>query len=153
MKIERAVIEDAPGIMALQKLAYRSEAQIYNDFSIQPLMQTLEDLKGEFQSHDVFKAIRGKNLVGSVRTRVSGGTCYVGKLIVHPEYRNQGIGSALMAHIESHNSAVKRFELFTGHLSARNLYLYEKLGYRVYKREKAGDHLTLIFLEKVPEAT
>ena len=49
MKIERAVIEDAPGIMALQKLAYRSEAQIYNDFSIQPLMQTMEDLKGEFQ--------------------------------------------------------------------------------------------------------
>jgi ribosomal protein S18 acetylase RimI-like enzyme len=149
MKIAPAVIEDAPRILALQKLAYLSEAQIYNDFSIQPLVQTLEDLKAEFESHDVFKVVLGKSLVGSVRTRVSSGTCYVGKLIVHPAYRNQGIGSALMTHIEAHNNTVKRFELFTGHLSARNLSLYERFGYREYKREKAGDRVTLIFLEKL----
>lgn len=153
MKIEPALIEDAPAILALQKLAYLSEAQIYDDFSIQPLMQSLEDLKGEFESHDVFKAIRGNDLVGSVRTRVSGGTCYVGKLIVHPAYRNQGIGFALMNHVERHNNAAGRFELFTGHNSAKNLYLYQKLGYREYRREKVTDRLTLIFLEKLVEST
>ena len=41
MEIEPAMIEDAAEILALQKLAYRSEAEIYNDFSIQPLLQTL----------------------------------------------------------------------------------------------------------------
>jgi len=153
MKIERAAVQDAPEILALQKLAYLSEAEIYNDFSIQPLLQTLEDLKSEFQSHDVFKVMQGNNLVGSVRTRVKGDTCHVGKLIVHPAYQNQGIGRALMSYIEHHNNMVKRFELFTGHRSVRNLYLYEKLGYREYKREKAGDHLTLIFLEKQLEET
>ncbi|MGA2400382.1 MAG: GNAT family N-acetyltransferase [Syntrophobacteraceae bacterium] len=153
MEIERAMIEDAPRILALQKLAYRSEAEIYNDFSIQPLLQTLEDLKGEFQSHNVFKVMQGNDLVGSVRTLVKGDTCYAGKLIVHPAHQNQGIGHALLAYIESHNNMVKRFELFTGHRSARNLYLYEKLGYREYKREKADDRLILIFLEKQREAT
>jgi GNAT superfamily N-acetyltransferase len=148
MKIERAVIEDAPAVLALQKLAYRSEAEIYDDFSIQPLLQTLEDIKGEFQSHNVFKVVHGDKLVGSVRTLVKGDTCYVGKLIVHPAYQNQGIGYALLSYIESRNNSVKRFELFTGHRSARNLYLYGKLGYREYKLEKASDHLTLVFLEK-----
>jgi len=149
MKIEKAAIEDAPLILALQKLAYLSEAQIHNDFSIQPLTQTLEDLKGEFKSRDVFKTVRGKGLVGSVRTIVSDGTCYVGKLIVHPAYRNQGIGSALMNHVESYNVAAQRFELFTGHLSVRNLSLYERLGYREFRREKANDKLTLVFLDKL----
>jgi GNAT superfamily N-acetyltransferase len=148
MKIERAVIQDAPEILALQKLAYRSEAEIHNDFSIQPLTQTLDDLKAEFQSHDVFKVMHGKDLVGSVRTLVEGDTCYVGKLTVHPAHQNQGIGYTLMSYIESHTAMVRRFELFTGHLSVKNLYLYEKLGYREYKREKINDRLTLIFLEK-----
>lgn len=35
---------DAAAILALQKLAYQSEARLYNDFSIPPLLQTLEEL-------------------------------------------------------------------------------------------------------------
>jgi predicted NUDIX family phosphoesterase len=50
MKIERALIEDAPAILALQKLAYQSEARIHNDYSIQPLTQTLDELGSEFES-------------------------------------------------------------------------------------------------------
>ena len=99
----------------------------------------LEELEDEFQSRSVFKAIQGNNLVGSVRTTVKGDTCCVGKLIVHPAYQNRGIGYALMTYIESHASMIKRLELFTGHRSVRNLYLYEKLGYREYKREKANN--------------
>ena len=41
MSIEQATIEDAQEILALQKLAYTSEAEIYNDFTILPLHQTL----------------------------------------------------------------------------------------------------------------
>jgi len=36
--IERATISDAEEILALQKLAYRSEAEIYHDFNIPPLV-------------------------------------------------------------------------------------------------------------------
>lgn len=148
MKIELAKIEDAPAILALQQLAYRSEAEIYNDFSIQPLTQTLEDLIGEFQTHTVYKALLEKDLVGSVRTHLNGNTCYVGKLIVHPGVQNRGIGSSLMAYIEKDNNKVQRFELFTGHRSVRNLSLYSKLGYKEFKREKIDDSLQLVFMEK-----
>jgi hypothetical protein len=40
--IEEATVSDAEEILALQKLAYQSEAEIYNDFGIPPLVQTLE---------------------------------------------------------------------------------------------------------------
>jgi ribosomal protein RSM22 (predicted rRNA methylase) len=35
--IERATIKDAEEILDLQKLAYKSEAEIYNDYAIPPL--------------------------------------------------------------------------------------------------------------------
>jgi hypothetical protein len=41
-----------------------------------------------------------------------------------------------------------RYELFTGHKSKRNLYLYKKLGYCEFRREKVSENLSLVFLEK-----
>jgi mannitol-specific phosphotransferase system IIBC component len=41
----------------------------------------------------VLKATLGGRIVGSVRGRMVGATCNVGRLIVHPD--NQGRGSAL----------------------------------------------------------
>jgi PPOX class probable F420-dependent enzyme len=40
------------------------------------------------------------------------------------------------------------YELFTGHRSARNLYLYRKLGYREFKRVPVNDWIILVSLEK-----
>jgi ribosomal protein S18 acetylase RimI-like enzyme len=153
MLIEQATADDAAEILALQKFAYVSEAEIYDDFGIQPMTQTLDELMGEFGTHAVFKALREGRIVGSVRTRLDNGTCHVGKLIVHPEAQNLGIGSALMRHLEQFFPEAARFELFTGHKSLRNLYLYTKLGYREFKREQVNDHIWLVYMEKssVPE--
>jgi len=153
LRIERARIEDAPVILALQNLAYQSEAEIYNDYSIQPLTQTLEDLIDEFKTHNVFKAIKGEHLVGSVRIKVNNGTCYVGKLIVHPDHQNQGIGSMLMAYVENQNNSIRRMELFTGHKSIRNILLYKKLGYKEFNRKRINADIVHVFMEKQLDAT
>jgi len=42
MKIGDATVADAEHILELQKLAYISEAEIYNDYNIPPLIQTLQ---------------------------------------------------------------------------------------------------------------
>jgi hypothetical protein len=44
MIIEPASIEDASEILTLQKLCYQSEAEIYNDYNIPPLIQALEEM-------------------------------------------------------------------------------------------------------------
>ena len=147
MEILRAEIDDAPKILALQKLAYQSEAAIYNDYKIPPLTQSLESINGEFSDYTFLKAIEGGIIVGSVRARICNDTCYIGRLIVHPDYQNRGIGSALLKEIEKVLEA-GRYELFTGSKSERNLYLYKKHGYREFKTEDQTNKVKIVFLQK-----
>jgi ribosomal protein S18 acetylase RimI-like enzyme len=94
------------------------------------------------------KALIKDLLVGSVRAHQEAETCYVGRLIVHPSYQNQGIGTILMKNIESKFKNVKRFEIFTGKSDKKNIYLYQKLGYNIFKNEFIDEKLTLLFMEK-----
>jgi ribosomal protein S18 acetylase RimI-like enzyme len=148
MIIETALLSDLEEILALQKLAYLSEAEIYNDYSIPPLLQTIEDIRSEYTSNTFLKAVDMGRVVGSVRAYVNNDTCYIGRLIVHPDYQNKGIGTALMNGIEEQFQGCKRYELFTGKNSVKNIYLYEKLGYKIFKEEKLSEKLSFVYLEK-----
>jgi ribosomal protein S18 acetylase RimI-like enzyme len=144
-----ATVLDAPAILALQRLAFQSEASLYGDFSIPPLTQTLEELQAEFDRQTILKAVGNGMIVGSVRAQMQDTTtCAVGRLIVHPDRQGQGIGTRLMQEIEKYFPQSQRFELFTGHKSARNLRLYERLGYREFRRQAVSSNATLVFLEK-----
>ena len=66
MTISRATKEDLPAILALQYLAYQSEAILLQNFSIPPLKQTLADLEAEFERGVVLKAEEGGMIAGSV---------------------------------------------------------------------------------------
>ena len=57
MEIKPAMIEDAEAILALQRLAYQSEAAIYDDFTIPPLTETLGDLKSRFHDRRFLKVV------------------------------------------------------------------------------------------------
>jgi ribosomal protein S18 acetylase RimI-like enzyme len=67
---------------------------------------------------------------------------------VHPDRQNRGLGARLLCEIESRFAQAARFELFTGSKSAKNLYLYRKLGYRPFKEQAIADQVALVFLEK-----
>jgi ribosomal protein S18 acetylase RimI-like enzyme len=146
--IAHASHEDAPAILELQKLAYQSEARLYNDWNIPPLTQTLDELISDFTTKVCLKAqVEGK-IVGSVRGHQVGDTCFIERLIVHPNFQGQGIGTALMAQIESCFERAQRFELFTGHKSDRNIHLYERLGYQLFKSEQIAETLSFAFMDK-----
>ncbi len=148
MIIEQATVLDATEILALQKLAYISEAEIYNDFTIQPLHQTIVEITSEIEMQYVLKCVVNDRIVGSVRAYMTEGTCLIGKLIVHPNFQNQGIGTKLLKEIENHFNRTKRFELFTGSKSEKNLHLYRRQGFEIFKSEKVNEALTLVFMEK-----
>lgn len=151
MKIEQATVNDAAEILALQKLAYQSEAALNNDYTIPPLHQTLESMVADLTNQVVLKAVAEGRILGSVRAYVQDGTCYIGRVIVHPDVQNQGLGTRLMGAIEAAFPEVRRFELFTGQKSARNLYLYQKLGYRMFKEAPLNANIGLVYLEKLKE--
>jgi hypothetical protein len=50
-----ATKENAIEILQLQKIAYQSEAAIYNDYTIAPLIQSLEDMITDLQKRPFWK--------------------------------------------------------------------------------------------------
>lgn len=102
MQIMRADRNDLEEILKLQYLAYQSEAQLVNDFNIQSLTQTLEELMDEYEKGVIYKAVDDKEqIIGSVRGYVRDGTIHIGKLMVHPNFQGRGIGTSLLRHIEN----------------------------------------------------
>ncbi len=150
--ISRAQLADAAEILALQKLAYLSEAELYHDYNLPPLTQTLAELEAELSEVVCLKAVQDGHLVASVRARELDGTCHIGRLIVHPQAQGHGLGQRLMAAIEAEFAQAKRFELFTGSRSERNLRIYAKLGYRPVRTRDLSPNLSLVFLQKPGQA-
>lgn len=151
--IERADSSDLPHILKLQYVAYQSEAEIYNDSLIQPLLQTLGELEDEYRIGLVLKAMYCGKLVGSVRGKLEHGMLSIGKLIVDPSFQNRGIGKELMNAMEQAFQGVEEIQLFTGHRSEKNLALYGKLGYTTVKKTTIHEGLTIVHLSKKTSET
>jgi len=64
MEVERATILEAKEILTLQKVAYRSGAEIYNDFHIPPLTQTLKSIGKDFGNRFFLKAAFSERVKG-----------------------------------------------------------------------------------------
>ena len=148
INIREANKSEAHIILELQKLAYQSEAALYQDWSIPPLVQTLSELEAEFEHYKILVAVIDQQIVGSVRGYVDQETGHLGRLIVNPDFQKRGIGAQLLKKIEK-DMAASSYELFTGHKSIDNLRLYEKLGYRRFKTEKISDDLSFVYLRKL----
>ncbi|WP_039916551.1 GNAT family N-acetyltransferase [Cellvibrio mixtus] len=147
MEITKAVVTDAETILALQKRAYHSEAELNNDFSILPLIQTIEQLRAEFSAKEILKVIIDDEIVGSGQATLENGSVRIGRIIVHPDFWGRGIGSGILLALESLFPAAARYELFTGSKSHKNLAFYKSRGYKNFKTAISGK-TELVYLEK-----
>ncbi len=146
--IKKAQKEDLEEILKLQYLAYQSEAKLFGNMDIPPLMQTLEEVYDEFQKGAILKAVDdGGIIIGSVRAYQDGGTVYIGKLMVHPSKQGQGIGTQLLLEMEK-QYLNQRYELFTSTRSEKNIALYQKLGYEIFDEEQVTEELRFVYMEK-----
>ncbi len=146
--IKRATEEDLKEILALQYIAYQSEAELFQSTDIPPLKQTIGEVLEEFHKGIILKAMdENGSIVGSVRAYSENGTAHIGKLMVHPEMQNRGLGARLLSEIEQQHPN-QRYELFTSTKSIRNIGLYQKLGYTILKVETVTEELQFVYLEK-----
>lgn len=155
--ISAAGAEDAEQILKLQYLGYQAEAELYGDWSIEPLTQTLESLRAELSEQHVLVARLGDEVVGTVRGRVDDdGIGRIGRLVVHPRMQRHGLGGRLLEAMERRlaeaGGRITAYRLFTGHRSLGNLRLYARQGYRQTNVEQVSGSLSFVHLEK-PVAT
>ena len=163
--IERATPLDAPEILALQKIVYQNEAEMYEDWTLTPLKQTLAEMRVDFESKVFIKAVVGGKIVGSVRgymvdaasaqAPVEGnaqapvaGTAHITRLIVLPYFWQRGIGTRLVREIESCFPQARRFETFMGQKSRHTMEPYQKLGYVPIRQEKVSEQRDRVYFAK-----
>ncbi len=150
IQIEPARLADAEDILQLQKQAFITEAEWHGNYDIEPLRQTVESLRADFDSYCFLKAVYDGRIVGSVKYRALNEGVWVGKLMVDTGHRGQGLGRRLLAEVERINPKATRFQLFTAASSHHNIRLYESVGYRVTREyaDEAQDGFRMVEMIK-----
>ena len=146
--ILRADRDDVPEILALQKVAYQSEAELYGDASLPALQQSLPEIEADFERLVFLKAVVNGKIIGSVRGVAEADCAHLSRVIVHPYFQGRGIARRLIADIEGAFPAVSRYEAFTGHKSHRNLRTFGRLGYRMFRTEPFTPTITWVYMRK-----
>lgn len=145
---QRADKSDVPEMLALQKVAYQSEAELYGDESLPALQQSLAEMEADFEKQVFLKAIVNGKIIGSIRGYSAEETAHLSRLVVHPYFIGRGIGTRLVNEIESLFPGVKRFEVYTGEKSTRNIHLMQKQGYQAFKTEPFTAGITWVYMQK-----
>ena len=145
--ISRMRGSDAGEILTIQRAAFVSEALIYGDPDMPPLVQTPEELRAEIEDGQGWVARVGSRLVGAIRYRDTDALLLIGRIAIAPDLQGAGIGRALLEAAEQ-SSRAPEAELFTGSLSEANIRLYERCGYRITERVDNGDGTEQVFMRK-----
>jgi GNAT superfamily N-acetyltransferase len=149
--ITKAEPNDAASILEIQKQAFQSEAELLNNYSIPPLIQTIESITEDFKTFDFYKITIRRSILGSLKVKVlDNNVLWIGRLIMHPDYQKQGLGRALMKYVEKKYRGVDGFELFTALKSKKNIRFYQCLHYEVVGQltEPGHSNIELVKMSK-----
>jgi len=150
--VELTVIrpEDCPELLVLQRCCWVQEAILNDTLDIPALHETLEDVRDWAKTWSVWVLRQDHRLVGAVRARLEGDCWELGRLMVAPDLAGRGFGRLLLEHAEAQAPPeARRFALFTGARSTRNITLYQRAGYRLIDPPDAVGHIAgAVYLEK-----
>ena len=144
-----ALPEDAPALLAMQRIAFEPEAQACHERDIPPLQETVDSVREHIRTAVVLKAVDGDRLLGAIRGIVTGDTCLIRALAVDPQAQGRGLGARLLRAIEDAHPQVARFELTTNMIMPRNLRFYLSHGYGLVEQIQHSPRIRLAFLRKI----
>lgn len=148
MKIVPAKIVDIPMLYQLQLLAFESEAEMIGSRDVPALQETEEENRIDFKNWNTLKLENDNGkIIGAIRYRKSDGFIDVGRLMIHPDYRHQGLAQKLLSEVE-HLCPEEIKELYTCTKSWSNIRLYEKMGYKPYKEHTDASGLSFVHMRK-----
>jgi ech hydrogenase subunit C len=141
--------EDAMQILTLQRIAYRSHEELYgNEENVPPLMQTLDELAGEFDRMRFVKAVINGKLIGAARAIPNQDGVEVSRVMVHPYFQKRGIGRRLLAEAEAAIPTASRFEAVVGSKCEQTIAWLQMRGYKIVKVDPATNADGEIHLRK-----
>ena len=148
MKLIPATVQDIPALYDLQLLAFESEAEMIGSRDVPALLESREHHRQEFPNWITMKLVNDEGkIVGAIRYRPDGGIIDVGRLMVHPDYRRQGLAQRMLAEVDRACPDLTR-ELYTCTKSWINIRLYDKMGYRPVREVTEESGLSFVYMRK-----
>ncbi|QWF85129.1 GNAT family N-acetyltransferase [Amycolatopsis sp. CA-230715] len=124
--------DDCAELFVLQRCCWAQEALVNDTLDIPALHESLEDVREWTKTWSTWIVRLGPRLIGAVRGQLDGDAWEIGRLMVAPDLAGRGLGRRLLAHAERQAPVeARRYTLFTGARSARNIAMYERAGYRL----------------------
>ena len=137
MKIVNATESDILELYRLQLLTFESEAEMIGSRMVPALMESEEEFKATFTQWHTYKLV----------DQYDDGVVEVGRLMVHPDYRQQGLARELLAFVDEQCSQDRRV-LYTCTKSWINIKLYTKMGYKAVREIQDDTGLSFVYMEK-----
>lgn len=148
MYLVRATIDDSAELYELQLLAFESEAEMIGSRDVPALLESKEHHKEDFPNWITLKLLddSGK-IIGAIRYKKVDDIVDVGRLMVHPDYRHQGLAKRMIAEVDkAYPHDIK--ELYTCTKSWINIDLYQKMGYHAVKEVTEDSGLSFVYMRK-----
>lgn len=153
LRLIRADIEDAERIWKMQKEAFASLLERYQDVELNPACEPIDKvimrLNQKFTYYYLLES-EGE-IVGAIRVvdkKEEDKRKRISPLFILPKHWNRGYAQKAMLLVEEIHGSTG-WELDTILQEKGNCYLYEKMGYRATgKSEIVNEQMTLVFYEK-----
>lgn len=135
----------AQGVLDIQGLAYRIEADLIGFDGIPALHESINKLKS---SSEIFIGyFIDDTLLAVLSYSIDDKTLDIGRLVVHPDYFRRGIGKALVQYVEA-IEGISRIIVSTGTGNTPAQTLYERMGFQTTGQVKLTDDVSLSQYEK-----
>ncbi|WP_165980316.1 GNAT family N-acetyltransferase [Paenibacillus sp. FSL k6-2145] len=140
---------DIPKLLEIQKEVFEEDLQKYQDYDTNPACETWEKMIKSIEvAHHFTIFDRNDNILGAIDIRGNDERMHINKIFIKTECQNSGMGTKAMDFVQKKYTGAKLWTLYTPHLSYRNHYFYEKMGFSKIKEVKVSDRLTLFKYEK-----
>lgn len=132
LRFTRATLADAPVVHRTMQAAFAEYENVLNPPS-GANRETLEDVVAAMQQGGAVLVWLGDALAASARYRLDPDALYVGRLAVLPQFRQRGIGAAIMSYMETIAREQRRdiVRVAVRMQLPQNLVFYEHLGYQL----------------------
>jgi ribosomal protein S18 acetylase RimI-like enzyme len=135
----------AAALVALQRAAYRVEADVLGLDDLPPLRETVAQLRA---SRETFLgAFEADALVGAVSFKRRGGSIDIHRLVVRPDRFRHGIGTALLDALDAIEAPARTF-VAAAALNTAAVRLYERCGFRPVTERTVAGGVRILELER-----
>lgn len=141
---KKATSEDIGNFLALEKMAV-------DNYTYSGIL-TEEEVREELETNEVYMIYKDGVLVGSCEYEMKGPDhAYLSGLVIHPDYRGQGIGHAAIKFILEKLKGIKRIDLVTHPHNSKAICIYLKQGFIIesWKDDYYGDGQPRLVLARI----